>query len=339
MNIHRALINRMKTSNYFILALLVLPLVMVSCRGQLSDKPPVHPNLNMDQQRRFEAQESNPFFEDNRSMRPPVEGTIARGELRNNPRYYQGINPDSSFVEDIPVEVTRSFLYRGQRQYNIYCAPCHGLTGDGNGIIIAGRYGYVPAPSYHQDRIRNLTDGELYSAIANGIRTMPSYAHQVGARDRWAIVSYIRALQRSQNVPEEEIQQYDVNIADLQQQFENKQVAEQAQEEAAQQTSGGGEVSAERGKSLAVVCMACHSTDGSKMVGPTWQNLYGHEVQLEDGSTVVADEEYLRESIVDPGAKVVEGYVPSMVSYDYMSDSEINSLIEYIKTLSDESGQ
>lgn len=336
MNFYRVLRDRMKKAKFIVWAVL-LPLALTACRGQISEKPPVHPNMNMDQQRRFEAQEKNPFFEDGRSMRQPVEGTIARGDLRQNPQYYRGIHEDSSFVTDIPVEVTKSFLYRGQEQYNIYCAPCHGMTGDGNGIIMAGGYGYVPAPSYHQERIRNLSDGELYSAIANGIRTMPSYAHQVEVRDRWAIVAYIRALQRSQNVTEEEIQQYNVDLAAIEQEFQEQQAAEQAKQEAAAAADQGAEVSVARGQEVAVVCMACHSTDGSRMVGPSWQNLYGHEVQLESGETVVADEEYLRESIVNPGAKVVEGFVPSMVSYDYMSESEINSLIAYIKSLSDKS--
>jgi mono/diheme cytochrome c family protein len=112
----------------------------------------------------------------------------------------QGINEDSSFVEEIPVDVTKSFLYRGQKQYNTYCSVCHGRTGDGQGIIMTGGYGYVPAPSYHEQRLREVTDGYLYSTIANGIRTMPSYAHQVKVEDRWAIVAYIRALQLSQHV-------------------------------------------------------------------------------------------------------------------------------------------
>ncbi|NIT55297.1 MAG: c-type cytochrome [Aliifodinibius sp.] len=81
--------------------------------------------------------------------------------------------------------------------------------------------------------------------------------------------------------------------------------------------------------------MTCHSTDGSKMVGPTWQNLYGSEQTFADGSTTTADEEYLRESIVEPSAKIVEGFPPSMVAYDFLSDSEINSLVEYIKSLSE----
>lgn len=330
----------MKFNNCFLLAIIVLPVVLISCRGQTSDKPPVHLNRNMDDQRRFEPQEANRFFEDGRAMREPVEGTIARGHLKDNIAYYRGINEDSSFVEEIPVDVTKSFLYRGKDRYNIYCQPCHGAGGDGQGIIMVNNYGYVPAPTFHQDRIRQEADGYIYSAIANGIRTMPSYAHQIRVEDRWAIVAYIRALQRSQYVPENEMGRYDVDLASLQEAYRKEQEAQKAREEARAAASAGEEeaVTVERGRQIAEdnVCNACHSTDGTQLTAPTWQNLYGSERPLESGETVTADEEYLRESIVNPGAKIAEGYPPTMVPYDFLSDSEIQSLIEYIKSLSEE---
>ncbi len=327
----------MKASKYLLFAAIALPLVLSSCRGEKFETQPVHPNMNMDQQERFEAQEKNEFFADNRAMRQPVEGTIARGNLKQDKQFYQGINEDSSFVEEIPVDVTKSFIYRGKDRYEVYCAPCHGISGDGKGIIMANNYGYVPAPSFHLERLQNQSDGYLYSAIANGIRTMPSYATQIDTKDRWAIVAYVRALQRSQNVPEQDIQEYDVDLASLQKQHQDKVAAQKAKKEAQKSEEGGGEVSVERGKQIASeqVCGTCHSTDGSRLVGPTWKNLYGHEVTLEDGSTVTADEEYLRESIVEPSAKVVQGFPPSMVPYDQLSESEINSLIAYIKSLSE----
>lgn len=308
---------------------------LTSCRGQQFQHQPVHPNMNMDQQERFEAQEKNPFFADGRSMRQPVEGTVARGNLRHDPAFSGGINEDSSYVTEIPVEVDRSFLYRGQDRYDIYCTPCHGKLGDGQGIIMTGGYGYVPAPSYHIDRLRNMPDGQLYSAIANGVRTMPAYAHQINVRDRWAIVAYIRALQRSQNVTEEELTQYDVDLAALQDDFSQQQ-EEQAQEET-QAASGGGEVSAERGEKLYVAngCQACHSRDGADGIGPTHMNIMGRTEQLQDGSTVTVDEEYLYESIVEPYVQIVEGYDPVMAPYSHLSDDEIQSIIEYLKTLSD----
>lgn len=154
-------------------------LVFASCRGQISEKPPVHPNMNMDQQPRMEAQEVNKFFEDKRSMRQPVEGTIARGLLKSDVAYYEGTDANGEWIADIPVEVTKELLYRGQERYDVYCSVCHGGTGAGDGIIMTGNYGYVPAPTYHQDRLREAPDGEIYSAIYNGVRTMPSYATQL----------------------------------------------------------------------------------------------------------------------------------------------------------------
>lgn len=329
------MMKRTMTSFFKSITLLAVTLLFISCRGQKFDHQPIHPNMNMDQQERFEAQEENPFFEDGRSMRMPVEGTVARGNLREDKAYYQGINEDSSFVEHIPVDITKSFLKRGQKQYNTYCATCHGITGDGQGIIMTGQYGYVPAPSYHIDRLRDIEDGYLYSTIANGIRNMPAYAHQVKVEDRWAIVAYIRALQRSQYVPENEMEQYDVDLASLRKEYEETQQQEAERQAAAE--AGGGEVSAARGEQLYTqnACQTCHSRDGSDGIGPTHLNIFGREEQLSDGSTITVDEEYLQESIVDPNAKIVEGYDPVMAPYSFLSDDEVQSLIEYMKTLSD----
>ncbi len=178
--------------------IILVVLALAGCRGMESDNPPIHPNLNMDFQNRFDPQEANSFFEDNRSMRPIVPGTIARGTLREDVVFYEGRAEDGSYVEQMPLPTTRELLARGQERYDIYCTPCHGAVGDGEGIITTGGYGYTPAPTYHSDRLRDVADGYLYDTIANGIRTMPAYGHQVPPADRWAIVAYVRALQRSQ---------------------------------------------------------------------------------------------------------------------------------------------
>lgn len=331
--------NRKIMSSSFLKSSLILAtaLVFISCRGEKFDHQPVHPNMNMDQQERYEAQEENNFFEDGRSMRVPVEGTVARGNLREDTRFYQGINEDSSFVDTIPVNVTKSFLQKGQKEYNVYCTPCHGQTGDGRGIIMVGRYGYVPAPSYHIDRLRDIEDGYIYSTIANGIRNMPSYAQQIEVEDRWAIVAYVRALQRSQYVPENEMQQYDVDLAALRQEYEQAQQEEMAKQEAQAEAGGGPEISAARGQQIYEnnACQSCHSRDGSDGIGPTHLNIFGRTEQLTDGTSVTVDEEYLRESIVEPNAKIVEGYDPVMAPYSFLSDDEVQSLIEYMKTISD----
>ncbi len=174
-------------------------LALSGCRGMVSEAPPIHPNLNMDFQEKFNPQEANPYFADGRAMRVPVAGTIARGFLRDDAGIYQGRTAGGAFLPTTPVPVTRELLLRGQQRYNIYCSVCHGKAGNGQGIIMTGGYGYTPAPSYHDDRLRSVEDGYLYNVITNGVRSMPGYAQQIAVGDRWAIVSYIRALQRSQN--------------------------------------------------------------------------------------------------------------------------------------------
>lgn len=183
----------------------VLLLTMSACRGTVSESPPMHPNPNMDFQERFDPQTANDFFADGRSMRTPVAGTVARGHLREDVRFYEGATEDGVPVRFAPIEITMDVMKRGQRQYNIYCAVCHGVAGDGLGPIMTGKFGYVPAPTYHSDALRAQPDGYLYGVIKNGIRTMPSYAQQVAVADRWAIVAYIRALQKSQSATEADI--------------------------------------------------------------------------------------------------------------------------------------
>ena len=185
--------------------LLILILLVAGCRGHRSDNPPIHPNLNMDFQEKFQPQTYNPLFEDKATMRRPVSGTVARGQLRDSTELYTGRRPNGEYVETVPIAVNKEVLERGQEQYNVYCTPCHGRSGAGNGIIMRGDYGYTPASSYHVERLRQVSDGYLYDVIANGVRNMPPYAHQLAVRDRWAIVTYIRALQRSQNAQEEDL--------------------------------------------------------------------------------------------------------------------------------------
>lgn len=332
----------MNASRYFKIATILGLVLLAACRGQRSEKPPLfHWNLNMDMQNRVEAQEENRFFTDNRAMRQPVPGTISRGGLRHDKALYQGINEDSSFVSKNPLKLTKKLLQRGQDRFNVFCTPCHGIAGDGQGIIMTGGYGYVPAPSFHQERLRNVKDGYIYSVIAHGIRNMPSYAHQIPVKDRWAIVSYVRALQRSQHVPESEMQQYDVDLASLKAEAKERIEAQKAEDEAREAASGGAEITAARGKQLAQenACTTCHSTDGSKLTGPTWKNLYGHEVELESGETVTADEAYLEESIVNSQAKVTKGFQPVMPNFDYLPSSDVKSIVAYIKTLSEKAAE
>ena len=181
-----------------------LTLALMACRGQTSTSPPIHPNPNMDNQFKYDPQEVNKLFSDKRATREPVPGTVARGTLHEDQGYYQGKNPDGSYLWSNPRMAEPSsraaLLRRGQERYNIYCSPCHARTGDGQGIVMPPRYiGMVPPPSFMEERIRLMPDGEIFNTITHGIRTMPSYRHQVDPDDRWAIIAYIRALQRSQH--------------------------------------------------------------------------------------------------------------------------------------------
>ncbi len=154
---------------------------------------------DMKDQPRFEPLEANAFFPDGRSSRPLVEGTVARGHLRDDDRFYRGLDPDGSFVDRVPIEVDAALLARGRERFDIYCAPCHSQIGDGLGMIV--RRGYKQPNTYHSDRLRGIEDGYFYDVITNGFGKMSSYAAQVKPRDRWAIVAYIRALQLSQHTP------------------------------------------------------------------------------------------------------------------------------------------
>lgn len=187
------------------LGILFFGLVLGGCRGSSSSEPPIHISPNMDFQEKFEAQERNVFFADARAMRAPVEGTIARGHLKEDSALYEGKLDNGDFVTRNPLPITTELMARGRNRYEVFCAVCHGSVGDGNGIIMTGNYGFVRAPTYHADALREQPDGYLYDVIASGVRTMPSYAQQIPVEDRWAIVAYVRALQRSQYARTEDV--------------------------------------------------------------------------------------------------------------------------------------
>jgi len=181
---------------YLRAAILSLFIIMIGCRGDHSTKPPIHLNPNMDSQDKFKAQSVNPFFADSSAMRLPVEGTIAQSKYYGNDEYFTGKNINGSFIEN-PELLTVELINRGEDRFNIYCAICHGIKGDGKGNIIKYRYP-IPPTSFHQDWLIEKEDGYYYDVIANGIRTMPSYKHQIPVKDRWAIISYVRKLQESE---------------------------------------------------------------------------------------------------------------------------------------------
>lgn len=153
--------------------------------------------LDMYDEPRFEPLEASTFFDDGTSARPLVAGTVARGDLREDEAFYTG-KIDGKYVTELPLELDHKLLARGQERFNIYCSPCHGRVGDGNGMIV--QRGFRHPPSFvSTERLLNSPVGHFYDVISNGFGAMPSYASRVEPRDRWAIVAYIRALQRSQN--------------------------------------------------------------------------------------------------------------------------------------------
>lgn len=158
---------------------------LAGCRQDMHDTP------------RYEAFEESDFFADRRSMRPFVEGTVARGMLRDNDLFYTA-SVDGDLTTTLPPEVVvdAALLTRGQERFNIYCAPCHSQLGDGDGMVV--QRGYKRPASFHDARLREERVGYFYDVITNGFGQMPNYAAQVAPADRWAIVAYIRALQLSQ---------------------------------------------------------------------------------------------------------------------------------------------
>jgi mono/diheme cytochrome c family protein len=134
------------------------------------------------------------FFDDARSARPVIEGTVARGQLRDDPLVATGkVNGADATVFPAPVDAKT--MLRGQERFNIYCSPCHGRTGAGNGMIV--QRGYRRPPSLHDERLRAAPVGHFFDVITNGFGAMPDYAMQIRPEDRWAIIAYIRALQLS----------------------------------------------------------------------------------------------------------------------------------------------
>ncbi len=150
----------------------------------------------MSDQPRYEPFEQSSFFADQASVRPRIVDTVARGHLRTDQHLYAG-RVDGRFAETFPFTVTVETVERGRERYDIFCAPCHGLTGEGNGIVI--EYGLRKPPSFHEADVRSEPTGYYFALITDGARVMPSYAARILPEDRWAIVAYIRALQLSQS--------------------------------------------------------------------------------------------------------------------------------------------
>jgi len=162
--------------------LFALLLVGAGCRQDMHDQP------------KYTAYRPSDFFADRRSARPIVEGTIAQGQLNEDELLYAG-RVGGELATVFPFAVDAAVMQRGRERYDIFCSPCHGLTGEGDGMVV--QRGYRRPSSFHIDRLRQAPPGHVFDVITNGFGAMPDYAAQIPVRDRWAITAYIRALHMS----------------------------------------------------------------------------------------------------------------------------------------------
>jgi mono/diheme cytochrome c family protein len=178
----------------------IVPLTACA-RGCTSSRPPIHLNPSMDNQPKVRAQTASTFFYDGQSMRQPVSGTVAIGELKEDTTFFTGKGADQQFVATVPVPMDEAMLERGRQRYVIYCQPCHDARGDGKGILF--QRGKVPTASFHQETIVKYPDGQIFDVITNGKGLMAGYRWPIPPADRWAIVAYVRELQRKRTASAE----------------------------------------------------------------------------------------------------------------------------------------
>ncbi|MDP9267938.1 MAG: cytochrome c [Acidobacteriota bacterium] len=165
-------------------AAILLASMVAGCRQDMHDQPKYIPMRASD------------FYPDKRSERPYVEGTVPAGEFQDGSPLYTGMVGEAP-IDYFPMAITAADMKRGQQRYGIFCAPCHGSIGDGNGMIV--QRGYRPPPSFHIDRLRTSPPGHYFDVITHGFGAMPDAVAQVSPQDRWRIIAYIRALQLSQH--------------------------------------------------------------------------------------------------------------------------------------------
>lgn len=180
---------------FMLVGFLFIVSLLTGCRLDMRDQP------------RYEPLEASTFFANGAAVRPRIADTVARGEINLDDQLHTG-RVNGQVADSFPFTVTVAVLERGQERYNIFCAPCHGLVGDGQGIVTD--YG-MPAPaSFHDPALRDETTGYYFTVITNGTRVMPSYASRIRPEDRWAIIAYVRALQLSQNAAADQLSPEDL---------------------------------------------------------------------------------------------------------------------------------
>lgn len=196
-----------------LVALSLIPIGMVykarSTRGRATTR--IQVVYDMDDQVSHKTQTRNSFFADGMAMRQPVAGTVARGQAWTDDPLYKGmVEGDTLFVTEFPVEVTSALVDRGQERFNIYCLPCHGASGNGNGLVNAratflAEGTWTPPTDLTSQQVIDRPVGHIYNTIARGIRNMPSYGSQIPVEDRWAITAFVRALQLTRNANIEDL--------------------------------------------------------------------------------------------------------------------------------------
>lgn len=180
--------------------------LFAQARTAKMEKGRLHVVWDMDFTPSYKAQADNPLFPDQRAMRKPPTGTVARGLLYEDDQLHLGKNAQGNWTTTLPSNVTPddATMALGAAQFGIYCTPCHGYSGEGNGMVhqraAALGQGWVPPTNLHEERIRDQAAGEIYNTITNGIRNMPGYGSQMDDKERWAVVLYLRALQKSRAV-------------------------------------------------------------------------------------------------------------------------------------------
>lgn len=186
-------------------AFTVAALALAGCRGNTSRETPLFGIRNMYDQPKYLVQEESEFFDDHRTMRPLVEGVVAHDQDIDPEVAHGRLEDETGYVPEIPRAVIartgglEAMVARGKDRYGVFCTPCHDGTGSGDGLVkrraVATGVGAFAPPTFHDDRVRHMPDGQLFATISNGKSNMPPYGHMVPVDDRWAIVAYVRALQ------------------------------------------------------------------------------------------------------------------------------------------------
>ncbi|MBK7857531.1 MAG: c-type cytochrome [Archangiaceae bacterium] len=311
-----------------------LALALVACRGGESEDPPVHLIHNMDTQEKGKAyrKDTSGLFPNGRLMQNPIEGTVAVGELHDDSMFDDGIDLDPTTADGgrlgkpaatfkFPAQVQlpdggidEAFVERGHLRYNIYCTPCHGVGGNGQGPVAGKAFDgglrlEVPPRDLTAAAAKDYPVGQIYASIKHGVNAgnMPSYATQIPVADRWAISAYVLRLQGRT--------------------FDGKPPEPPPDMNGPASVAIGKYVYKARG------CNACHSLDGTKVVGPSWLGVWG-KTEKTSGGEVTVNEAYIRESINEPKAKVVDGFQPVMPPpTPPLEEKELKSIVLFIESL------